>query len=436
MKTKQTKRWHLRAFTARNLAALAMAVALSACVGQSARPSQVEPPTATPDAWQRAQRAAQTPQAGTAAATAVATPDANAIADAISADSGSLAQALSLVPDTVELVTFTDWALVKQSADAGDVTSQSDETQQADLVKWLKEQTPFAAYGFTQISTHAGDWGWNSLDVLWEVATRVGDNPVYVLKLRDDLDLDAIYKHFTDRKFQRFTYQGATVFAFNSGMPGAGGADWTTTTQRSIYTTGVLEDQKVLIMSYQPRNVQAILDLNAGLAKSLGESDEIKSTSAVLAEKPSVFMAKASFTCKSLDTWAKDLGITGDAIGRFKETFSTEPVHAYSVFGMGYAHEGDTVVGTVVMHYEKAEDAKADQAARENDLRQGMSLNNGQPYTSLLTLDSVTVQGNDLVLQVLPVNNSPKTLWSMITRQDMAYARCPQAIEPRPSSQG
>ena len=427
MKTKEMKRRLLPRLPMRQMASLVLVLALSACAAQGAngRPGQAEPPTSTPDAWQRAQRAGQTPSTGTPVA-----PNTSAIADAIRAGDTSLAQALSLVPDSVELVTFTDWKLVKQSANAGDVTSQSDDVQQADLVKWLKEQTPFAAYGFTQVSTHASDWGWNSLDVMWEVATRVGDNPVYMLKLRDDLNLADIYRHFEDRKFQRFSYQGATVFAFN------GNADWAATTQRSIYTTGVLEDQKILVMSYQPRNVQAILDLNAGQAKSLGESDEIKTTSAVLAEKPSVFMAKASFACKSLDTWVKDLGLTGDAIGRFKGSFSAEPVHAYSVFGMGYAHKGDTVVGTLVMHYDKAEDAKADQAARENDLKQGMSLNNGQPYTSLLTLDSVTVQGNDLVLQVLPVGNSPKILWSMITRQDMAYARCPQAIEPRPSSQG
>ena len=444
MKTKQTIRWRMFARSvARTAATSALVFVLTACAAQSAntRARPTEPPTPTPDAWQRAQMAGQadgtavavTPAAG-AAADAVPAPDAtagpNAIADAIEAKDASLAQALTLVPDNAELVTFTDWMLVKQSADAGDVTSQSASAQQADLIKWLKAQTPFAAYGFTQVDTHANDWGWNSLDVVWEVATRVGENPVYVLKLRDDLDVANIYRHFEDRQFKRFNYLGATVFAFS------GNADWASTTQRSIYTTAVLEDQKVLIMSYQPQNVRAILELNAKLTKSLGESEDIKTTSAVLADKPSVFMAKASFACKSLDTWAKDLGITGDAIERFKGSFSAEPVHAYSVFGVGYAHEGDAVIGTLVMHYDKAEDAQADQTARENDLKQGMSLNSMQPYTSLLTLDTVTVQGNDLVLQVRPANNSPKTLWSMITRQDMAYARCPQAIAPRPSSQG
>jgi hypothetical protein len=155
----------------------------------------------------------------------------------------------------------------------------------------------------------------------------------------------------------------------------------------------------------------------------------MKSLAAALGEKPSAFLAKASFACKTLDEMAKDIGLQPSALGKFKDSFTTEPVHAYSAFGLGYDLEDGKTTGTVVLHYDKAEDAKADMSARQNDLKQGLSLANMKPYTELLTLEKAELQGNDILLHVLPANNSPKTLWSMISRQDMAYARCPQAVQ-------
>jgi hypothetical protein len=382
-------------------------------------------PTATPNAWQKA----QVPGAAEVKA------NTSAISEAIKAKATNLTQALTLVPNTAELVTFTNWSVVKAQAKAENVNSLSNINQQADLVKWLQEQTPFAAYAFAQVEKHATDWGWNSLDVVWEAATRVGETPLYVLKLRDDLDFAPIHKHFADRGFRKFKYLGAVVYAFS------GTAAWTNTTQRSIFTTAIFESEKVLVMSYRPESVQAVLELNAGQtqanAAAMAQNVALKSTVAMLDAKPSAFLAKASFACKSLDAMAKDLGMSADNLGKFKNSFSTETVHAYSTFGMGYTHDGDKVIGTVVLHYDNADDARADMTIRQKDLRQGISLSNLQPYTELLTLDKATLQGNDIVLNVLPANNSPRTLWSMISRQDMAYARCPQAVDPnRASLQG
>jgi polysaccharide deacetylase 2 family uncharacterized protein YibQ len=175
--------------------------------------------------------------------------------------------------------------------------------------------------------------------------------------------------------------------------------------------------------------VQAILELNAKGGKAMADGEAMKSLAAALGEKPSAFLAKASFACKTLDEMAKDIGLQPSALGKFKDSFTTEPVHAYSAFGLGYDLEDGKTTGTVVLHYDKAEDAKADMSARQNDLKQGLSLANMKPYTELLTLEKAELQGNDILLHVLPANNSPKTLWSMISRQDMAYARCPQAVQ-------
>ena len=396
------------------LAAIAGAVvlALSACAVQGGSRAG-QPAQSTPDAW----RAAQTPGAP------VAKPEANAISEAIKNSANGLNQAMTLVPDSAELVTFTDWSRVKAGANAAAVTGQSEAAKQNDLAKWLKEQTPFAAYGFGQIETHVKDWGWNSLDLVWEAATRLGDNPVYLLKLRDDFDLGLIKKHFEERKFSKFVYQGATVYAFS------GGADWIKTTQRSIYTTAIFEDEKVLVMSYQPKNVQAVLELNAKKGQAMADAEAMKSLIAALGEKPSAFLSKASFACKTLDAMAKDIGLHAEALGKFKESFTSDPVHAYSAFGLGYDLEEGKTIGTVMLHYDKAEDAKADMSVRQSDLKQGLSLTSMKPYTEMLTLDKAVLQGSDILLHVLPVNNSPKTLWSMISRQDMAYARCPQAAQ-------
>ena len=382
---------------------LVAAMLLTACQ----QPTQRVRPTAAPDAWQLA----QTPGAP------VSKPEKSALKDVISNNAAPLLQALSVVPDSVEAVSFTDWARVKTSFGL-------DPVAKADLAKFaaqIKEKTPFAIFGLQYIDTHANDWGWNTADLLWEAATRVGDNPVYLLKLRDDFDLSAIESKLDAHKFTKFDYQGATVYQHPTGTQ-----DYDKTTQRAINVTAILPIEKLLVLSYQAKSVQTILDVNATGTPGLVTNTAIGTLAQQLGASDSAMLARAALTCRKLDTLISEQGVSGETLKKVQAAYAGQTVHAYDALGVGYQIGAGKTTGQIYMTYAKADDAKADLPVRQSNLETGLSLSAQQPYSAFFKLDKAELAGdNQLQFIVTPADNLPKNLWTVFSRLDLAFARCP-----------
>ena len=285
----------------------------------------------------------------------------SAIKAALTAKASPLAQALALVPQTIEAISFTDWVRVKTSFGLDPAKPDA-----AAFAAQIKQKTPFAIYGLQYLETHANDWGWGTADLLWEAATRVGDNPVYLLKLRNDFDLSAITQKFEANKFTKFGYQGATVYQHPRGTQ-----DYDKTTQRAINVTAILADEKVLVLSYQPTSVRQILETNAELAPALANGSTLGTLATQMGDLDSVMLAYPALTCRTLDTLIKDQGVAGEALKKVQAAYANQTVHAYDTLGVGYIVNADKTIGQIQMNYAKAEDAKADLPVRQENIEKG-----------------------------------------------------------------
>ena len=386
-----------------SLFTLAAALVLTSCQ----QPTKRVQPTAIPDPWVLA----QTPGAP------INKPDKSAIKLAIAAKASPLMQALALVPNEVEAISFTDWSRVKTSFGL----ANNNDIDLAKFATQIKEKTPFALYGLQYVETHAKDWGWGTADLMWEAVTRVGENPVYLLKLRDDFDLTAMTDKFDTRKFTQFNYQGATVY-----LHPASAQDYDKTTQRAVNVVALLPEEKLLVLSYQAKSVQTVLDVNAALGPVFGTNPIISTLAQQMGDLDSIMLARPALTCRTLDTLIKEQGVSGEALKKVQASYAGQTVHAYDALGVGYQITAGKTTGHIHMAYANADDAKVDLPVRQDNIEKGLSLSAQQPYSTFFKLDKAEIADNtQLRFTVTPADNLPKNLWTVFSRLDLAFARCP-----------
>lgn len=90
--------------------------------------------------------------------------------------------------------------------------------------RWFEKST-WSAAG-SNLQTYSGsmeDWGWNALDVDWEVRSYPKGPPVIISKLRDDLDMKVVTDSLTAHKF---TSSGSgDALRFDRPLSDAGNVD-------------------------------------------------------------------------------------------------------------------------------------------------------------------------------------------------------------------
>jgi len=98
--------------------------------------------------------------------------------------SASLQQALGLVPSSAVQVEFADTA----------AATLPDSAKDPELWKqyMAKARASAAESGPVNESGAMTDWGWNALDVDWEIRMSDQGPPVSIYKLRDSLDMDVV----------------------------------------------------------------------------------------------------------------------------------------------------------------------------------------------------------------------------------------------------
>ena len=133
-----------------------------------------------------AQSGAPQPAGSTAASSA-------ASGSAAAAPTADLTAALAVIPAGTTQVTFTDQAAAKARWGSQGVNSTTDRDS-AEFAAYLKKamRSPVIGKLGPYLRTMT-DWGWNGLDVDWEVTVPSPTGaPVTVFKLRDDLDMAAV----------------------------------------------------------------------------------------------------------------------------------------------------------------------------------------------------------------------------------------------------
>jgi hypothetical protein len=101
---------------------------------------------------------------------------------------------LSLVPQSADVITVTDWDEIRVQLGQPELTSESLVTDRTTFWERAAKEAPALAEGMLRAddSTYLLDYGFSQDDVDWEAHWTGPDGPGYALKLRDDLDLQQV----------------------------------------------------------------------------------------------------------------------------------------------------------------------------------------------------------------------------------------------------
>ena len=101
---------------------------------------------------------------------------------------------LSLVPQSADVITVTDWDEIRVQLGQPELTSESLVTDRTTFWEREAKEAPALAEGMLRAddSTYLLDYGFTQDDVDWEAHWDGPDGPGYALKLRNDLDLEPV----------------------------------------------------------------------------------------------------------------------------------------------------------------------------------------------------------------------------------------------------
>ena len=166
-------------------------------------------------------------------------------------------EALSyLLPDD-KLFNFNDWAAIKESLGAEDVTSDSsEEDKRRVFVEGLNPppdasprpgstfETVVDGYGARVALVHAETWGFDVFDYEWEAKFDEGPS-THLIRFREGFDLDPFVALLDEREFSTERVEGATL-----RMHEMGPFDWAL--DLAIFNVALLDDGRTILLSNDP----------------------------------------------------------------------------------------------------------------------------------------------------------------------------------------
>jgi len=342
-----------------------------------------------------------------------------------------LREVLALVPALVTspMISFTDWSLIKAYTGMEAVTSRSSEEERLALLQTtLKDQYDPSGYAPTLPSRHAEQWGFDKTDLSWEANILSRElPPTYVLKFRSGFDFEPLIALFQKREFVQEQVHGATLLTHELDLT----ADWVRVAELSIHNTALIPEEHLAILSSSPGAVEALLQTRQGGLASLSENPAAVATVDRLGETAGAMLLLGMDTCLGF-TQSPLLDLIGqvpteEVVEKLKALVAETPqFFPYEALGVGYRTEVDRPIGRIVFHYSVAEAAAADLPLRQTLAEGGFSVSREASYSEVFfTLEKASVEKEDVVLTVLPINNQPRRLFEMILYRDMIFAGCP-----------
>ena len=331
----------------------------------------------------------------------------------VRAGTSAIAEAVGRMPAGTTDMGFTDWARIRASLGAQDITGASPLDDKIDvLMSTAQREAAAAGFGVAYLRNHRDTWGWDTLDLEWEALYSGDGPPVSLVRLREGVDVDAIAQRYDERGFSTERVGDATVRSHDLDLS----ADWIRTTDLGVTNTAFLDDGRTLMFSSSREALDAALRTSgapllpgaSGVVDALGEP-----SAAWLVLGPGC----PAFTPLPIDPFDPDASIGPLATG--------ESLRPWTALGVGYERPDWDPVGRVAMGFLTPEDAQADEAARSEEARTGISQRVRAPYAdAVFTLDGSRVEGDTLVLDVTPADDMPRRLFDMVFARDMTFAGC------------
>ena len=388
--------------------------------------------TSTAAATELATATATEVPTATAAATSAATPEATPVTTPAAtpaatppAATRNFDEALAFLTPETTLMSFDDWAQIKDSVGASDVTSQSPQEDRDRVLFDALVASPdrpvsdleyvVGGYGVQSALVHAENWDFDVLDYEWDAVITHDGLPVYIVKLRDDLDMAPVIAHFDEREYATEEVNGATLRTHDLDLS----ADWLSG-ELAILNVGILEDGHTLVLSSSDETVRDYLS-----ADRPTPPEPVLAAAAAL-EGPSAahLIIGSEQICDFVDPILA--GANEDIRDVVEEA---GPLSPWDALAVGYSKKLDPI-GRIAFGY-------ADPAAADDDLKgrrllaeEGPSLVRPEPISDVqFTVDDASASDGVLTLDVTPSEDHVRRLLQPVLERDLAYTTCGQPAE-------
>lgn len=327
--------------------------------------------------------------------------------------SDALHEAVAFLPPDASDLGFTDWSRIRASLGAHDVTGASPlEDKVAVLMTTTQHETTASAFGAAYVRNHHGAWGWDSLDVDWEATISMDGPPLFVVRLREGTDVDAIAARYDAFGFATEETPWGTIRSHKLDPT----ADWIGSGELAVVNTAFLDDGRTLVFSSGADTLRAALGRSARTPLP-GQTDVVDALSGASAAWLTLAPGCTTYTPLPFDPFDPNASIGPLPTGA--------PLHPWTALGVGYARPDWDPVGRIAMGFLSPEHARADEATRSEEARTGTSQRVREPYAdALFTLEGSHVTDAALVLDVAPLDDRPSRLMGMVFARDMTFAGC------------
>jgi hypothetical protein len=329
-----------------------------------------------------------------------------------------------MLPANATVASFTDWALIKEYAGATKLTSQSPADAQDQFLHALNQHQAETEGDLLQgIVFEPHLWSWNELDLLWAADIQsLADSPgaaASILRFRDSFNFAPVIAHYVARKYVRSTYRGLTMFTIKPSSLTGG-----------YYTIGsveflntALDPARHMMMTGDMDALHALIDTYRKAAPALNTVSAVRATASSLGMTgATVLYQPAAHACQPIPTAALTTAM-GKSYARLQQL--RPRLHTIDTLGIGYRYQGKRAIVLVSMHFASSAAAHADLQARRSIARTWVSTLFQVPYSQVFSVDSVSVAGSDMIMQLHPTTNRPWIFWELLGEDDLAFAVCP-----------
>jgi hypothetical protein len=337
------------------------------------------------------------------------------------AAASALLEALHFAPTTTEAFAFTDWSQLKTALDASSLTSASSMAERIDfLLPATRDLGAASGFALQFLEKQADLWGWDTTDLLWEATISAGP-PVYVLKLRDDFDVDALITRFEERGFDQRKQGDALIFTHPLDLS----VDWRT--ELAVFNAAIFPEHRLLIHASSPAAVETAVATFADPVQSWAADPTYQALAAPLADVASVLIGPGAMLCMPFDA----AGLPVDTLGADEQALAETltrgvGLHPFAALAVGYTLAEQTTEGVILFQYASPVTAQGDLAVRRFLAERGLSLITQAPLSKVLfTVEDAVVTGSTVVLSVAPREGVARRLFDMVNRRDMIFAACP-----------
>lgn len=329
----------------------------------------------------------------------------------------ALMESFRFAPITTESFAFTDWSRIKTALNATAISSASSMAERIDfLLPATRDLGAASGFALQFLEKQADLWGWDTTDLLWEATISAGP-PVYVLKLRNDFDVDALITRFEERGFDQHKQGDALVFTHPLDLS----VDWRT--ELAVFNAALFPEHRLLIHASSPAAVETAVATFANPAQSWAAAPTYQALAALLADVASVLIGPGATLCAPFDA----AGLPVDMLDADGQALTRGAgVQPFAALAVGYTLAGSQTQGRILFQYASSAAAQDDLAARRFLAEQGLSLITRMPLSkALFTVEDAAVDGSTVILTVAPRENVARRLFDMVNRRDMIFAACP-----------